>query len=160
MKTDELAANLDTYKELEDKRIWDYLQSHNDYLNKINAINLDNAGTFQLGKCELLYSRARLYASLIAGHYRKLQKYHEAMAEQAQADMFESVRKGEYDALFKTGVDGQYLSRKAKGKQLEKAAQYEGDYIRWTGIANSYESAINSLKDMVKGVKNESNGGV
>lgn len=155
---DKVAESIDNFKELEDKRIWDYIDKHNGFLNQINEIDLDNSPPFRIAKAEYLYSRAQLYASLISGHYRKLQKYHEAMAEQEQANSYESTRLG--DGPLKTGTDAQYLSRLAKGKELEIASTYDGDYVRWTGIAKSYESAINSLKDMIKSLEKENRGGV
>jgi hypothetical protein len=153
-----LVEELDKYKELEDGRIWSYLDKHNQYIKLIDDVDMDSIGSFQLAKCEYWYSKAQLYAALISGHYRKQQKYYEAMAEQAQANEYERVRL--HGDKLKTGTDAQYLSRMAKGKELENAAKYEGDYIRWKGIADSYESSINSIKDMIKSLDKENKGGV
>lgn len=147
------------YTELEDQRLKSYLTNHNTNLMLINEFRLDDCGSYQLAKIEYLYSKCVLYASLIAGHYRKQQRYFEAMAEIHQADAYENARTSEESTL--TGsTDGQYLSRKAKGEQLKMAARYEGDYIRWQGIAKSYENSINSIKDMIKSLEKEKNGGV
>lgn len=145
-----------TFKELEDARIHHYFDKHNELLGKVNDVDRDNAGTFMLARCEEWYSQARLYAYLIAGHYVKLQRYHESMAEQAQADAYEKARFEEK----KNSTDAQYLSRKAKGLELEKASRWEGDVTRWKGIAASYEGMVNSLKDMIKAKERESAGGV
>jgi hypothetical protein len=150
----------DEYKQLEDKRIHTYVTKHNDFLKQINEIDLDTAGSVMISKMEYLYSQAQIYAYLIAGHYRKFQKYHEALAEQAQADSYEDARLNKGQHGLNGSTDGQYLSRKAKGLQLEKAARFEGDYIRWNGIAKAYENAINSLKDLIKAHNKENNGGV
>ena len=157
-KTNE-ADMMNEFKELEDKRIQKYLTNHNTNLMLINEFKLDELGSYQLAKVEYLYSKCVLDASLIAGHYRKQQRYYEAMAEIKQADAYENARTAEGSEL-KGSTDGQYLSRKAKGEQLIKAAQYEGDYIRWQGIAKSYENSINSVKDMIKSLEKEKNGGV
>lgn len=148
------------FEQLEDQRILAYVRKHNSFLNQINAIDLDTAGSFMISKMEYLYSQAQIYAYLIAGHYRKFQKYHEALAEQAQANSYEDTRLNRGEHGLNGSTDGQYLSRKAKGLQLEKAARFEGDFIRWNGIAKAYENAINSLKDMIKAHNKENNGGV
>jgi hypothetical protein len=163
MSNPEQATNeadlIEKYAELEDERMRDYITNHNTNLMLINEMSLDQLGSYQLAKVEYLYSKCMLYASLIAGHYRKQQKYFEAMAEIGQADAYEQARTSTVSNL--TGsTDGQYLSRKAKGQQLIKAAKNEGDYIRWQGIAKSYENSINSVKDMIKGIEKEKKGGV
>jgi hypothetical protein len=157
-KTNE-ASVMNEYSQLEDERIKKYLSNHNTNLYLINEFKLDDIGSYQLAKVEYLYSKCMLYASLIAGHYRKQQKYYEAMAEIHQADAYENARTSDTSEL-KGSTDGQYLSRKAKGEQLIKAAQFEGDYIRWQGITKSYESSINSIKDMIKSLEKEGKGGV
>ena len=147
------------YKDLEDKAIMHYVEKHNRFLEQINGVDFDNAPPFLIAKAEMWYSQAQLYAGNIAAYYRKQQKLYEAKAEQAQADKYESVRLGG-DPKLKSAVDAQYLSRMAKGLQLEAAAKCEGNYIRWNGILVSYGNAINSLKDMIKSIKREDQGGV
>lgn len=147
------------YKELEDQRMSSYLTNHNANLMIINEMNIDDLSSFQLAKMEYLYSKCQLYAYLIASHYRKEQKYHEALAEQAQADCYEATRMGK-NGEFKTSTDAQYLSRKAKGKELEIASKHDGDCSRWRGIAEAYGSSINSIKDMIKSFEKENHGGV
>lgn len=150
---------LNEFVELEDQRLKKYLTNHNANLMIINEMEFDKLGSFQLAKVEYLYSKCMLYASLISGHYRKQQRYYEAMAEIHQADAYESARTSMLSEL-KGSTDAQYLSRKAKGEQLKQAAQYEGDYVRWSGIAKSYENSINSVKDMIKSLEKEKHGGV
>lgn len=150
---------LQQYAQLEDERLRKYLTNHNANLMLINEFKLDDCGSYQLAKIEYLYSKCVMYASLISGHYRKQQRYYEAMAEIHQADAYENARTS-LDSELKGSTDGQYLSRKAKGEQLLQAAKNEGDYIRWHGIAKSYENSINSLKDMIKSLEKEGKGGV
>jgi hypothetical protein len=147
------------YAELEDERLKSYLTNHNTNLMLINEHRLDSLGSYQLAKLEYLYSKCMLYASLIAGHYRKQQRYYEAQAEIKQADAYENARTADNSEL-KGSTDGQYLSRKAKGEQLIYAAKNEGDYIRWQGITKAYENSINSIKDMIKSLDKEGKGGV
>lgn len=57
-------------------------------------------------------------------------------------------------------TDSQYKSRRAKAEELARASKFEGDYVRWQGIAKAYENSINSLKDMIKSIEKERWGGV
>jgi hypothetical protein len=157
-KTNE-AAVFAEFDQLEDQRLKKYLTNHNTNLMLINEFSLDDCGSYHLAKIEYLYSKCMLYASLISGHYRKQQRYYEAMAEIEQANAYESARTSD-DSELKGSTDGQYLSRKAKGEQLLKAARNEGDYARWSGITKSYENSINSIKDMIKSLEKEGKGGI
>jgi hypothetical protein len=38
---------------------------------------------------------------------------------------------------------------------LCEAAQYEGDYISWKGVASTYERAANALKDIMRAITKE-----
>ena len=154
---------LTKFIELEDQAVQDYIHKHNQFLKRIEEFEklLSNGvslGQVELAKIEYWYSKCQLYAYLIAGYYRKQQFYYEAIAEQEQANMYEKVKLKQYDPLLHNSTDAQYLSRRAKGIQLETAATHAGNYIRWNGIAMSYEFAINSIKDMVKGGKAEQRG--
>jgi hypothetical protein len=155
-----MEISTERYIELEDEAIRHYVSKHNEYLAKINEIGLDNAPSLLIAKAEYWYAWAQIYASNIAGYYRKQQKLYEARAEMAQADGYEAARTNKDGRQLNGSTDGQYLSRKAKGKQLEKAAHYEGNYIRWSGIAKSYGDAINSLKDIIKSIEKEKKGDV
>lgn len=135
-------------------------KSHNDILEKINHI-MDNLSHIphELARAEYLYTRARAVAYRIAGSYKAQFKMYEARAEQMQARGYEKIRKGEADGYekFKSSQDAQYMSRLTKGLQLEKAAEYEGLYDQWRGIAESYNDSCNAVKDMIRTI--ESNGG-
>lgn len=146
--------------ELEEEAIRHYVSKHNEYLAKINEIDLDDAPSFLIAKAEYWYAWAQIYASNIAGYYRKQQKLYEARAEMAQADGYEAARTNKDERQLNGATDAQYLSRKAKGEQLETAAHYEGQFIRWSGITKSYGDAINSLKDIIKSIEKENKGGI
>lgn len=151
--TKELLETLEHYKELEDQRIADFLFKHNNLLRQVNAYDMDAASPFQLAKMEYIYSQAKLYAHLISSHYRKQQRYHEAMAEQDFANEYESIRDDKEKK--RSATDANVIARRAKGKQMDFAGREEANYIRWNGIAISYESMINSLKDMIKSIAKE-----
>jgi len=158
-----VSSTIEALQGLEDNAILNYVKNHNDYLKKIEAyeVHLNEGallGRVELAKMEYWYSYAQRYAYLISGYYRKQQKYYEAHAEIQQANMYENVKLGKYNDKLSNSTDAQYLSRRAKGEQLELASHHEGNFKRWEGIALSYESAINSIKDMVKGGRAEERG--
>ena len=149
----ELLETLEHYKELEDQRIADFLYKHNNILRGISDVELPGCTPYQLAELEYRYSQVQLYANLIASHYRKSQRYHESRSEQDYADSYESIRDDKENK--RTASDAQVMARKAKGKQLEEAGKYEADFLRWSGIAKSYEMSAYSLKDMLKGIDKE-----
>lgn len=112
---------------------------------------LDELAPYEIAKLEYLYSQAERQAWRIAGHFKKLYKYYEGMAEISQGQEYKDVREHQK----KNSTDGQYLSRIAKGEQLLKAADYEGEFLTWKGVAGTYERAANSLKDMLKAITAE-----
>jgi hypothetical protein len=136
-----------------------HLKEHNELLNKITFLGIDDVSVMlsprEYGHGQILYAKLVKEASAIAGKCRDLQRYFEAFAEQGQADFFEKVRMKKYNKdIYKT-TDAQYLSRKAKGKLLEYAGEYEGDYHKWQGAAKSYELSVNSVKDLYKDAEYE-----
>jgi hypothetical protein len=149
----ELLETLEHYKELEDQRIADFLFKHNNILRGINEVNLSGATPYQLAELEYRYSQVQLYANLIASHYRKLQRYHESRSDQDYADSYETIRDTKEPK--RSAADAQVMARKAKGKQMEEAGKHEADFLRWSGIAKSYELSCYSLKDMQKGIEKE-----
>ncbi|MBX6361976.1 MAG: hypothetical protein IRZ03_18120, partial [Acidobacterium ailaaui] len=117
--------------------------------NLINEYDLDNVTPVQVAKMEYYYAQAQIYAYLIASHYRKAQRYHEAQGRQQRANLFEEIRKE------RSAADADALSRRVEGEQEEIAGRYEANYLRWYGIAQSYEHCINSLKDLGKAIMKE-----
>src|SRR5690606_9625406 len=97
---------------------------------------MDHLAPYEIGKLQYLYTKAERQAWNIAAWHKKKQKYYEGMAEVAQGQEYKQMRDSG-----KTGVDAQYLSRISKGAQMTTAGTYEGDYISWRGIAESYIGA-------------------
>ena len=141
-------------EELELKR---FEHVHTKYINQIKALDdrMDHLVPFEIAKLEYLYTKAERIAWNIAGFYKKQYKYYEGMAEITQGQEYKAVRKGQVDSALTTGTDGQYLSRITKGTCLTQAAEYEGDYITWKGVANTYERAANALKDIMKAIEKQ-----
>lgn len=136
-----------------DKVLDDLFKAHEKSINQIKLLDsrIDSLAPFEIAKLEYLYSQAERQAWRVAGHFKKLYKYHEGMAEIAQGQSYKNER---VDGN-KNSTDGQYLSRIAKGEQLVMAAEYEGEFLTWKGIASTYERASNSLKDMIKAITAE-----
>lgn len=127
-----------------------YIAAHHNAIEKIQKvddphIDIEVLPPVQIAKLEYLYADAERQAYRIASYYKGQQKYHEAMAEIEQSRAYERV----IDSGGRS-TDGQYLSRKYKGEELKKAGKNEGEFMKWRGVAVSYERAANSLKDMIK----------
>jgi hypothetical protein len=133
--------------------IKDYEKSHEQIISQIRVLDerMDSLSPFELAKLEYLYSKAERQAWNIAGHYKRQYKYYEGMAEIAQGQEYKKVRSDKS----KTSTDGQYESRVMKGQMLCDAADHEGDFMTWKGIATTYERAGNSIKDMIKAITKE-----
>lgn len=131
----------------------DYFKSHENYIKQIKVLDdrMDSLAPFELAKLEYLYTKAERIAWHIAGHFKKQYKYYEGLAEIHQGQEYKSVREDQN----KSATDGQYLSRITKGHMLCEAADYEGDYISWCGVAKTYERAANAIKDIMKAIVKE-----
>lgn len=155
---DDINARLD----LEDEVMHNYIERHNFYLTQIEQFEeeLENGTLNQnmIGNLEYWYFKAQLYAYSIAGYYRGRQKYYEGMADIKRADKYEEVRLRQYNDKLTTVGDAENISRGVKGDMINQSGKYEGDYKRWSGIAESYGNAILSLKDKIKGHKAEQDG--
>ncbi|WP_313894707.1 hypothetical protein [Psychrobacillus sp.] len=129
-------------------------KAHENALKEIQALDsrMDSLAPYEIAKLQYSYTKAERQAWNIAAWHKKKQKYFEGTAEVAQGQEFKRMREDG-----KNGTDAQYLSRISKGGQLMQAAEFEGDYISWRGIAESYIGARNALKDILKAI--ESQGG-
>jgi len=144
-----VANVIDLTRHLEDAAILAYIDKHNGFISQINEYDLDCVSPVQVAKMEYYYAQAQIYANLIASHYRKSQRYHEAQGRQQRANKFEEFRKE------RSAADAEALSRKVEGEQDEIAGKNEANCMRWNGIAHSYEHCINSLKDLGKAIVKE-----
>jgi hypothetical protein len=131
----------------------EYFETHKKYIKQIKALDdrMDSLAPYELAKLEYLYTKAERIAWNIAGHFKKEYKYYEGLAEIYQGQEYKTVREDKT----KSATDGQYLSRITKGNMLCEAAQYEGDYISWSGVAKTYERAANALKDVMRSIVKE-----
>ncbi len=127
-----------------------YHRAHEKALVEIEKLDsrMDALAPYEIGKLQYMYTKAERQAWNIAAWHKKKQKYYEGMAEIAQGQEYKQMRDSG-----KTGTDAQYLSRISKGLQLATAAEYEGDYITWRGIAETYAGARLALKDVLKAIE-------
>jgi len=141
----------------EDLELKRYEQVHSQYIKQIKVLDdrMDSLAPYEIAKLEYLYTKAERIAWNIAGFYKKQYKYYEGMAEISQGLEYKAVRKGEVEEKMTSGVDGQYLSRISKGRMLTQAAEYEGDFLTWKGVAGTYERAANALKDIMKAIEKQ-----
>jgi hypothetical protein len=130
-----------------------YLHTHETYLKQVRELEgrMDSLAPFELAKLEFLYTKLERAAWHIAGWYKKKAKYCEGMAEIEQGQEYKRLREQEK----KTAADAQYYSRIPKGERLREAGGYEGDFVTWKGIAQTYERAANAIKDMLKAIERE-----
>lgn len=137
----------------DDKELSDLFKVHKQYIADIKVLDdrMDYLAPYEISKLEYLYTKAERIAWKIAGWYKKKYKYYEGLAEIYQGQEYKKVREDDG----KSSVDGQYLSRITKGNMLCEAADYEGDYISWSGVAKTYERAANSLKDVMKYIEKQ-----
>lgn len=134
----------------ENKKLKELFDSHKKYISQIKQLDnrMDELTPYEIAKLEYLYTKAERIAWQITGEYKREYKYYEGMAEVAQGQEYKNIRENKK----KTATDGQYMSRITKGEMLMEAANYEGDYMSWKGIAGTYERAANALKDIMKSI--------
>jgi DNA-binding ferritin-like protein len=138
---------------MSDDKLTKFFQVHETYIKQIKTLDdrMDSLAPYEIAKLEYLYTKAERIAWNIAGYFKKQHKYYEGLAEVYQGQEYKNVRADKTN----TSTDGQYMSRITKGNMLCEAAEYEGEYISWRGIAGTYERAANSLKDMMKYIEKE-----
>lgn len=134
----------------ENQKLKDLFDSHKKYISQIKQLDsrMDALTPYEIAKLEYLYTKAERIAWQITGEYKREYKYYEGMAEVAQGQEYKNIRENKKS----TSTDGQYMSRITKGQMLMEAANYEGDYMSWKGIAGTYERAANALKDLMKAI--------
>ncbi|MEM5012083.1 hypothetical protein WKH57_15285 [Niallia taxi] len=134
----------------ENKKLQDLFDTHKTYISQIKLLDnrMDELTPYEIAKLEYLYTKAERIAWQITGEFKREYKYYEGMAEVAQGQEYKNIRENKKS----TSTDGQYMSRITKGQMLMEAANYEGDYMSWKGIAGTYERAANALKDLMKAI--------
>ncbi|KIL79568.1 hypothetical protein [Bacillus badius] len=129
------------------------ITTHNELLKSINAMeeHIDSLSPFQIAKLEHYYNRAEREAWKIAGFYKSQYQFYFGRASTERGQMYVYERETNKMAV----NDSNYKSKIAEGVNLEKSGIYEGYYVTWKGIAQSYAGMQNTLKDMLKAIDAE-----
>lgn len=156
-KLDTLAERIDQYKAIIQQEIQGFVDQHNYYLELIDHTGVNDPdadpillGAMTLARVEIWYSMARKEAYSISAKCRDLQKFYMATSEQGKANMYESVRLKQYSPDMHTSTDAKEIARRIGGRLEEKAAYWEGEYLRWHGVGDAYENTILGVKDLFK----------
>lgn len=154
-KLDMLAIRIEEYKEQIQKELAYFIEQHNYYLALIDQSGFNDAdadpvllGPGLLARIRNWYSLASVEAYGISGKSRDLQKFYLAVAEQGKANQYELVRLGKYHKDMHNATDAKEIARRVGGRLEEKAARWEGEYLRWQGAGDGYDRAANSVKDL------------
>lgn len=129
------------------------IATHNDLLKSINAMeeHLDALTPFQIAKLEHYYNRAEREAWKIAGYYKSQYQFYYGRASTERGQSYVYERETNKRAI----NDSNYASRIVEGVNLEKSGIYEGYFVTWRGVAQSYQGMQNTLKDMMKAIAKE-----
>lgn len=131
------------------------IRRHNNIIQFINSYeeNLDTLTPFQLAKLEHYYNKAEREAWKIAGYYKSQYQFYNGRASTERGTSYIYMRT---DNQQKRNInDANYASRVQEGKNLEMAGIYEGYFVTWRGIAQSYSGMQNTFKDMIKAIEKE-----
>lgn len=129
------------------------INRHNDIIKSINALeeHIDSLSPYQIAKLEHYYNKAEREAWKIAGYYKSQYQFYFGRASTERGQSYVYQRETEK----RTINDSNYGSRIEEGKNLEISGIYEGYYVTWKGIAQSYNGAMNTMKDMIKAITAE-----
>lgn len=145
-------------RELKDKiptTIEKTIHRHNDIIRFINDFEdrMDTLTPFQLAKLEHYYNKAEREAWKIAGYYKSQYQFYNGRAATERGTSYIYMRTD--DKQKRNINDANYASRVQEGKNLEIAGIYEGYFVTWRGIAQSYQGMQNTYKDMIKAIEKE-----
>lgn len=129
------------------------IKRHNDMIVKINVLEerIDALSPFELSKLEFFYNKLEREAWKIAGYFKSQYQFYYGRASTERGNSYVYER----DVNKRNINDSNYASRKVEGANLEHSGIYEGYFVTWRGIAQSYAGMQNTLKDMIKAVKVE-----
>lgn len=117
---------------------------------------LDSLTPYMLSKLEFLYNKAEREAWKIAGYYKSQYQYYNGRSLTDRGREYINLRSGRTSDQRKWNInDSNYASRMKEGENLEIAGIYEGYFVAWKGIAQSYQGMQNTVKDMIKAISME-----
>lgn len=121
--------------------------------------DLDSLTPYKLAKLEFYYNKAEREAWKIAGYYKSQYQFYSGKSLTERGRYYISLRSGHGSDNRKWNIsDANYASRLKEGEILEVAGIYEGYFVTWRGIAQSYQGMQNVIKDMIKAIEREGGG--
>lgn len=126
------------------------IKRHNDIIVSINAYeeNIDSLTPVQTAKLEHYYNKLEREAWKITGYYKSQYQFYfgRASTERGKSYVYER------ETNKRNINDSNFASRTKEGENLEVSGIYEGYYVTWKGIAQSYAGMQNTLKDLIKAI--------
>jgi hypothetical protein len=151
-KIEKLAERIEQYRVEKLEELSFYADKHNHFLELIDRTGFNDEtmdlvllGPAILSRIEIWYAQARKEAYTISGKCRDMQRFYLSVADQGAAARYEEIR-----SAGGTSTDAKEQSRRIKGRLEEKSAYWEGEYLRWLGVGDSYEQLSNGVKDLYK----------
>lgn len=133
--------------------ILDVIRKHNKMLTFINEYeeNIDSLTPFQISKLQHYYNKAEREAWKLAGYFKSQYQYYYGKASTDRGQFYIYERETN-----KCNInDSNYRSKVKEGINQQISGIYEGHYVTWKGIAQSYAGAMNTMKDMIKAIEKE-----
>lgn len=134
------------------------IKRFNEIVDIINEYeeNLDTLTPYLLAKLEFYYNKAEREAWKIAGYYKSQYQFYNGRSLTERGKYYIHLRNGRSNTKKKWNInDANYASRMKEGEILEIAGIYEGYFVTWRGIAQSYQGMQNAIKDMIKATEKE-----
>ncbi len=138
------------------KPLIDSMHRHNKMLDYINQHeeNMTGNSKYQLSLLKFYYNKAEREAWKIAGYYKGQYQYYggHALTERGKYYIRERQNGGSRTVDVN---DSNYKSRVEEGKYLEISGIYEGYYVTWKGIAQSYKGMQATYRDLLNSIDEE-----
>jgi hypothetical protein len=133
--------------------IKEVIKKHNEMLTFINKYEeeIDSLTPFQLSKLQYYYNKAEREAWKLAGYFKSQYQYYFGKASTERGQFYIYERETNKVAV----NDSNYRSKVQEGINQEISGIYEGHFVTWRGIAQSYAGAMLTMKDMIKAIEKE-----
>jgi hypothetical protein len=126
------------------------IKRHNTIIEMVNGYekDMDSLTPFQLAKLEHCYNKLEREAWKITGYYKSQYQFYFGRASTERGKFYIYERETNKCQV----NDSNYKSKVQEGINQEISGIYEGYFVTWKGIAQSYANMQNALKDMIKAV--------
>jgi len=133
------------------------IKDHNSIINKINDYeeNIVGQSPYQLSMLRFYYNKAEREAWKIAGYYKGQYQFYNGHALTKRGEYYIKARQSGNGSKTADINDSNYKSRSEEGKYLEISGIYEGYYVTWKGIAESYKGMQATYTYMMNAIDSE-----